>query len=155
MMTGYPYSAPRARGIKPRHAGMDTKTSAQRNAAIENIPPETSHVILAALDYKKLPMARASPTFYQQYLLDRRVLLPGCLERTLGAATIDTCAVYRSNPESFTDERTRDWVAAFLEPYQSRPSLVTYSISDEGLAEEDVEALLAFHLSIDEEAVET
>ncbi|KAK3899285.1 hypothetical protein C8A05DRAFT_46603 [Staphylotrichum tortipilum] len=131
-------------------------TSVWQNAAIENLPAELRHAILHALDYKSLrAMAQASPVFHQQYLQGRRLLLSGCLQRTLGTATVDACAVYRSNPECFTDERTRESVTQFLEPYRNRLSLTTYSISDEGLADKEVEALFAFHLTVIEPLVQS
>jgi hypothetical protein len=132
------------------HPISDTAgTSVQRNAALENLPAEIRRAILDALDYKRLrDLAHASPTFHQQYRLDRRSLLRGCLQRTLGAAAVDACAAYRSSPECFSDERTKESVAEFLKAYCDRRSSATYSISDEALTENEVVAMVAFHFTV-------
>ncbi|KAL2198834.1 hypothetical protein P885DRAFT_67974 [Corynascus similis CBS 632.67] len=121
----------------------------QRNTALENLPAEICYAILDALDYKSLrALVHASPTFHQHYRMDRKFLLRGCLQRTLGAAAVDACAAYRSSPEFFTDERTRESVAEFLRAYWERRSLTTYSISDEALTEDEAAAIAAFHFTI-------
>ncbi len=128
----------------------------RRNAAIEDLPAEIRHAVLDALDYKSLrAMAQASPTFHRQYVQDRRLLLPGSVQKMLGVAAVDACAVYRSKPESFTRERTKESVAEFLEPYQNRLTFATYSISDEALSFEDVEGLLKFHLTVIEPLIQS
>ncbi|KAL2022268.1 hypothetical protein VTK56DRAFT_5878 [Thermocarpiscus australiensis] len=124
-------------------------TPVQLNAGLENLPAEIRREILDALDYESLrALVHASPTFHQQYRLDRRSLLCGCLQRTLGAAAVDACAAYRSSLDSFSDARTRESVAEFLEAYQDRRSSATYSMSDEALTEDEAAAMAAFHFIV-------
>ena len=129
--------------------------SLQRNAALENLPAEIRRAILDVLDYKTLrALAHASPTFHQQYRLDRRPLLRGCLQRTLGAVAVDACAAYRSSPESFSDERTRESIAKFLKAEWDRRTSATNSISDKALTENEVAAMAAFHFTVIEPLLE-
>jgi hypothetical protein len=90
-------------------------------------------------------LVHASPTFHQQYLLDRRFLLCQCLGRTLRSVTVDACAVYRSSLPSFVDTSTKETVAEFLTSYQENRLSVDYSIAAEGLSEDEAVAIAAFH----------
>ncbi len=126
----------------------------QQNAAFETPPAEIRREILSALDYQSLrALTRASPTFHQQYRLDRRFLLCGCLQRTLGAATFDACAAYRSDTDCFSEERTLESITEFLTSYQGRRPTATYSILDEALAEDEAVAMVVFHFTVIEPLV--
>ena len=150
--------------IKPPSAVVQSKTdpisdtggtSIQRNAALENLPAEIRRAILDVLDYKTLrALAHASPTFHQQYRLDRRPLLRGCLQTALGTVAVDACAAYRSSPESFSDERTRESIAKFLKAEWDRRPSTTNSISDKALTESEVVAMAAFHFTVIEPLLE-
>ena len=127
-----------------------TGTRVQLNAALENLPAEIRREILDALDYGSLrALAHASPIFHQQYRLDRRFLLCGCLQRTLGAVAVDAWAAYRSSPECLADAPALESVAAFLKAYQDRRSSGVCSIlKDEALTESDAVAMVAFHFTV-------
>ena len=127
-----------------------TVTPVQLNAALENLPAEIRREILDALDYEGLrALTHASPIFHQQYRLDRRFLLRGCLQRTLGAVAVDAWAAYRSSPECLADAPAREFVAAFLKTYQDRRSSGACSIlKDEEFTESDAVAMVAFHFTV-------
>lgn len=122
---------------------------AQLDATLEALPAEIRREILDALDFESLrSLTHASPIFHQQYRLDRRFLLRGCLERTLGAVAVDACVAYQSSPDCLTEAPTMESVAAFLEAYQGRRFSAAYSILDEALTESDVVAMAAFHFNV-------
>ncbi|RDL30361.1 uncharacterized protein BP5553_10239 [Venustampulla echinocandica] len=121
----------------------------QLNATLENLPPEIRRQLLSVLGLEELSaLVHASSTFHQQYLLDRKSLLCKCLATTLRSATVDACAVYRSSLASFLDARTGETVTQFLKSYQNRRSSTQYSILNEGLTEDEVVGMIAFHSSI-------
>ncbi len=129
--------------------------SAQRNAALENLPAEIRRAILDVLDYKTLrALAHASPTFHQQFRLDQRPLLCGCLQREPGAAAVDASAAYRSSPERFSDERTRESITKFLKAEWDRRASATHSISYAELTENEVVTMAAFHFTVIEPLLE-
>lgn len=67
----------------------DTENHA-RTSSFERLPPEVRRQILSILDLPGLKaLVRASPTFHQQYLHDRRHLLSTSLEITLGSISLD------------------------------------------------------------------
>ena len=118
----------------------------QLDAPLESLPPEIRRKILSILEIDGLrALVHASPTFHQQYLLDRRLLLCQCLGRTLRSVTVDACAVYRSGLPRFVDTSTKEKVAEFLTSYQGKRSSVDYSIATEGLSEDEAVAMTAFH----------
>ncbi|KAK3311693.1 uncharacterized protein B0T15DRAFT_490290 [Chaetomium strumarium] len=132
----------------PVQAIRPPPTVTQVNAPLENLPAEIRREILSALDYESLrALVHASPTFHQQFLLDRRSLLCGCLWKTLRSATVDACAAYRSGPDS-SARRTKESVIQFLKPYQDKRSSATYSIADEALTDDDAVAMVAFHFTV-------
>lgn len=68
---------------------LDTKNQAC-DSSLEGLPPEVRRQILSILDLPTLKaLVRASPTFHQQYLHDRRHLLSTSLETTLGSTSLD------------------------------------------------------------------
>ena len=141
--------------METRPISNTTGTSVKRNAALENLPAEIRLAILEAMDYKTLrALARASPIFHQQYRLNRRSLLRGSLQRTLGATAVDACAAYRSRLESFSDERTRESVAEFLKAEWDPRTSATSSILDKALTDNEVVAMAAFHFTVIEPLVE-
>ncbi|KAI1290533.1 hypothetical protein F5Y03DRAFT_378231, partial [Xylaria venustula] len=65
-----------------------------RQCRLENLPPELRYHVLSNLNIPQLmSLIHASPTFYQQYLCDRRRVLYRSLEQTIGSATVDAYAI--------------------------------------------------------------
>ncbi|KAK4234785.1 hypothetical protein C8A03DRAFT_37412 [Achaetomium macrosporum] len=148
-------SMPTAPSHDPAPSGSAVQTTrqsstvAQLNAPFENLPAEIRREILGALEYEGLrALVHASPAFHQQFRLDRRSLLCGCLRKRLRAAAVDACAAYRPGLDSFSDTRTKESVAEFLKAYQDRRSSATYSIEDEALTEDEAAAMIAFHFTV-------
>lgn len=118
------------------------------NAPLENLPPEVRRQILFALDLDGLKsLTHASPVYHQQFLLDRKPLLRDCLENTLRSAAIDAHAVYLSSSASFSNSRTNDSVAQFLQSYQDRRRGPQHSFLAE-LSIDEVVSVVSFHTSI-------
>ncbi|KAM0437874.1 hypothetical protein ACHAPT_002239 [Fusarium lateritium] len=64
---------------------------------LEFLPPEIRRHILSMLDLAQLSaLVHASPTFHQQYRIERKHLLCQSLEETLGSLTADAYVVYLS-----------------------------------------------------------
>lgn len=67
----------------------------KRNCGLDILPPEVRRHLLSILDLPRLKaLVHASPTFHQQYLIDRKYLLCKSLEETLGSVTVDAYAVH-------------------------------------------------------------
>ncbi|KAF4468590.1 hypothetical protein FALBO_4510 [Fusarium albosuccineum] len=64
-----------------------------QNAPLEDLPAEVRRHLLSVLDLPQLKaLVRASPTFHQQYVFDRKYLLCRSLENTLGSVMFDAYA---------------------------------------------------------------
>lgn len=83
-------------GAEPAEADRESTPDRKQSCdgRLESLPPEVRRQLLLALDLPRLKaMVRASPTFHQQYLFDRRYILCTSLEKTLGNVTVDAYAV--------------------------------------------------------------
>lgn len=110
---------------------------------LEALPAELRcHILFCISDLGDLrALVRASPIFYQQYLLDRRALLRLGLNDTLGSLLRDAYAVH--------------WTASIRSPVDPRRCLEYYRTLREGplcldlaCTEKDLMDMAAFHLSI-------
>ncbi|KAJ5105375.1 hypothetical protein NUU61_002722 [Penicillium alfredii] len=118
------------------------------NMLLENLPPEI-RLLLSALNLQELKaLIRASPVFYQQYLLDRRFLLRACLQETLHIVSVDALAAYRSGMKDFSKQHTSATVTEFIHSYQYQHSLDEFPILDKRVTEEDIASMVEFHSSI-------
>jgi hypothetical protein len=118
------------------------------NAPLEKLPPEVRRQILFTLDLDCLKtLTHASPVYHQQFLLDRKPLLRDCLENTLRSVAIDAHAVYLSSSASFSNSRTKDSVAQFLQYYQDRRRGPQHSFLTE-LSIDEAMSVVSFHTSI-------
>lgn len=108
---------------------------------LENLPPEVRRLLLSRLDLECLrTMIHASPTFYQQYALDRRYILQSSLVQTLDclliqAYTLRYCAAQQSIGQAVLDSYTRINSQGFP------PSLDQLSIAE-------ITGIAAFHLKL-------
>lgn len=125
------------------------RINVQGNCLLEKLPPEVRRHILYGLGFEELrALIHASPTFHQQYLLDRRSLLLKSLETMLGNVTVDACAVYQSSWADYEDLCTEDEVARFLESYQNRRCSTLGPNFTATLTEDQTVGIIAFHLSV-------
>ncbi|KAI8716317.1 hypothetical protein NCS52_00924900 [Fusarium sp. LHS14.1] len=75
------------------------------NCRLECLPPEVRRYILSILNLSHLSaLVHASPTFHQQYLVDRRYILCKSLEATIGCLTVEAYAVHRLSAPRNTSE---------------------------------------------------
>ncbi|KAJ3529597.1 hypothetical protein NM208_g9684 [Fusarium decemcellulare] len=83
-----------------------------QNAPLEDLPAEVRRHLLSVLDLPQLKaLVRASPTFHQQYVFDRKYLLCRSLENTLGSVMFDAYACQLS--------QSSDW-KQFQQDYTER-----------------------------------
>ncbi|KAI0973597.1 hypothetical protein F4678DRAFT_405526 [Xylaria arbuscula] len=113
-----------------------------RQCRLENLPPELRHHVLSDLDIPQLTaLIHASPTFYQQYLSDRRRLLCSSLEQTLGSATVDAYAI-----QLFAAQETDidQIITRFLDSYGANLSRGCLPLIDE-LTEENALSMVELY----------
>lgn len=91
---------------------------------MERLPPEVRREILSLLDLSDLKeLVRASPTFHQQYLHDRRHLLSTALEITLGSVSLDAYILNEvRNPKLSSPEFPNGLLETWREQLPNRSS---------------------------------
>lgn len=118
------------------------------SAPLENLPADIRRYLLFTLDYEELKtLVNASPTYHQQYLLDRQCLRRSCLKRTLGYISADAYAVYEAGMDDFLKACIPKSVAHLLDSYEENLSSSHYSFLGE-LAMDEVMSMLSFYVSI-------
>lgn len=115
---------------------------------IERLPFEIRNEILLAVDSIAdiSSLVHASPTFHQQYRLDRAFWLWHCLKQELGNVLIDAYNVDTYNTPEFRSTRTRQRVLLYVEDYKLQRSEGTESLSQP--PEDDVIRIASFHTSV-------
>ncbi|EWY97337.1 hypothetical protein FOYG_02195 [Fusarium oxysporum NRRL 32931] len=115
---------------------------------IERLPFEIRNEILLAVDSIAdiSSLVHASPTFHQQYRLDRAFWLWHCLKQELGNVLIDAYNVDTYNTPEFRSTRTRQKVLLYVEDYKLQRSEGTESLSQP--PEDDVVRIASFHTSV-------
>ncbi|UPK92056.1 hypothetical protein LCI18_002991 [Fusarium solani-melongenae] len=114
------------------------ETQQADDCRLECLPPEVRRYILSILDLSNLSaLVHASPTFHQQYLVDRRYLLCKSLEATIGCLTVEAYAVHRL----YAPRNTSD----FLEWYSEKCSQRAVAITDD-LTEGVASTIAGFYL---------
>ncbi|KAK4148733.1 hypothetical protein C8A00DRAFT_38682 [Chaetomidium leptoderma] len=129
-------------------------------AALEALPAELRCQVLAHLSELGLAdltaLVRASPVFYQQYLLDRKALLGRGLKTTLGNVLVDAYAVQTSGS---LYELHLDYQEAWESPHQVQPetikllmdeyvalrSATPVALLEDSCTEEDLVGMAAFY----------
>ncbi|KAH7267836.1 uncharacterized protein BKA55DRAFT_660351 [Fusarium redolens] len=116
---------------------------------IERLPFEIRNEILLAVDAiaDLSSLVHASPTFHQQYRLDRAFWLWHCLKQELGDVLIDAYNVNLYNTHEFRSTRTREKVLLYVEDYKLHRSGGTESLSQQP-PEDDVIRIVSFHASV-------
>ena len=88
------------------------------DSGLERLPAEVRRHILSVMDLHRLKaLVRTSPTFHQQYLLDRRYLLSAALQVTLGSVSLDAHITQKAMA---LQEGTHEYIAGLLETWQER-----------------------------------
>ncbi|KAJ5962198.1 hypothetical protein N7501_007139 [Penicillium viridicatum] len=118
-------------------------------APLENLPPEVRRYLLTTLEFEELKtLTHASPTYHEQYLIDRHWILSQCLDKALCGVTLEASLVCQSSSVSFADARTQDAVFEALKSYQVRRKLPKHSILDENPTMDELASVAVFHYSV-------
>ncbi|KAF5671877.1 hypothetical protein FDENT_10723 [Fusarium denticulatum] len=135
----------------PTSASTDAGQSCRGSidlSRIEKLPFEIRNEILLAIDSIAdiSSLVHASPTFHQQYRLDRAFWLWHCLKQEIGNILIDAYTVDTYNTPEFSSTRARQKVLLYIEDYKQQRSEGTESLRQP--PEEDVTRIATFHTSI-------
>ncbi|KAK4864857.1 hypothetical protein LT330_001480 [Penicillium expansum] len=118
-------------------------------SSLENLPSEIRRHILSMVNVDSLKaLVQASPVYFHQYRLDRKLLLCQSLESTLGSVTADAYAVHRSNSIGFSGKRTTEGVQAFITFYRTIRSQAWSSPLHKVVSTRGVTSMIKFHCSI-------
>lgn len=80
---------------KAKSAMEHPQTLQGQGCKLESLPSEIRRHILSVSDLTQLKsLVQASPSYYQQYIFDKRYLLETSLKQTLGDCYFDACVVY-------------------------------------------------------------
>ncbi|KAK1761660.1 hypothetical protein QBC33DRAFT_502392 [Phialemonium atrogriseum] len=114
------------------------------DSRLESLLPEVRRQLLSILDLRGLKLlVRASPTFHQQYLVDRKYLLCRSLEETLGSVAIDAYAVHKCTAQAGDTKQNTPWVPNSYSEQTSRRYL---SLADKLTLDEAIRmAVFYFH----------
>lgn len=128
--------------VHPPDPVPDLNTQHQGGGSrLETLPAEIRWHVLSSLDLDCLKaLVRASPTFHQQYLDDRRRLLLASLQVTLGSVSLDACTVAEAqhNPVSAAIECWRDQL-----PHRS-----SFQLAERSVTEDEAVAMVRFHVDV-------
>lgn len=126
----------------------------KEKTTFENLPSELRSQILCSIgDLRTLRLlVRSSPTYHEQYRLDRDNILKHCLESELDGFYIDAFATLRSRVRKLGQKRTNEIVTSFLGSYRQwlsgpRDSLAAAS-NAMSISCADIHWLCSFHLSV-------
>lgn len=102
----------------------DCKFKVSYALSLEDLHFDARHHILLAIDTitDLCTLIRASPTFFQQYRLNRAFWLSYCLQLELGSLVMDAHTVLLSTNSKFRSERTEEQTKEFIKAYQVRRS---------------------------------
>ncbi|GKZ36426.1 hypothetical protein AbraIFM66950_007498 [Aspergillus brasiliensis] len=130
----------------PESPMTDKTVHSNSHIHLETLPPEIRVQILFLLDVEGLKsLVRASPSYHEQYLLDRRRLLLDCLATTLGNIFFEACVVQETSSVSFSQTRNHDNIFDFFEVFWKRRSLARHSGLSAGLTLDDAIDMVAFY----------
>ncbi|GFN15311.1 hypothetical protein AtubIFM56815_003144 [Aspergillus tubingensis] len=116
---------------------------------LETLPAEIRFQILSFMDYKGLKaLVQASPIYLEQYLVDRDLLLFGCLEATLGSLLFEASVVHETGSLAFSEARTSNNILQFCQSLKERSSSSRFSNLTEDITREDASDMMAFHFDV-------
>lgn len=96
----------------------DTGEVQKYDSGLESLPAEVRRHILSVMDLPRLKaLIRASPTYHQQYHLDRRYLLSASLQVTLGSVSLDA---YITDKAIALQEGAHESLSGLLNTWEER-----------------------------------
>lgn len=111
--------------------------------SLETLPAEVRRHLLFQLDlYCLKALVHASPTFHQQYLLDRRHILRAALEVTLGSVSLDAHTVLKAKTQSVS---TPQFLTGLLETWRGQlPHKQSYRLTGV-ITDDETTAMASFY----------
>ncbi|KAF4443140.1 hypothetical protein F53441_11539 [Fusarium austroafricanum] len=145
--TSAPTPAPKSPSIPASTPAISAEISCL--SKLEKLPFEIRNEILLAVDTIEdlCALVHASPTFHQQYRLDRIFWLWHCLQAEMGHCVFDAYIASQCNTPEFRLKRTREKSLEFIEEYKLQRSKFT-GTPPEQLYEDDIISMATFHSSI-------
>ncbi|KAH7229881.1 hypothetical protein BKA60DRAFT_603796 [Fusarium oxysporum] len=116
---------------------------------LERLPFEIRNGFLLAIDSISdlSALVHASPTFHEQYRLDRAFWLWHCLQLEMGHIYVDAYIANQCNSPEFRMKRDRERILLFIEDYKSHRSLMTDLLTKRP-DEDEILSIAAFHSSV-------
>lgn len=116
---------------------------------LERLPFEIRNGFLLAIDSitDLSALVHASPTFHEQYRLDRAFWLWHCLQLEMGHVFVDAYIANQCNSPEFRLKRNRERVLLFIEDYKSHRSMIT-EVLTKCPDEDEMLSIAAFHSSV-------
>lgn len=114
------------------------------DSGLESLPAEVRRHILSVMDLPRLKaLIRASPTYHQQYRLDRRYLLSAALQVALGSVGLDA---YITQKAMASQEATHESLSELLDTWEERlPHSSSFQLGK--IAEDEVVNMVSFYLN--------
>lgn len=115
----------------------------KNDSNLESLPAEVRRHILSVMDLPRLEaLIRASPTYHQQYRLDRRYLLDAALQVALGSVALDA---YVTQKAMASQEMTPESFSGVLDIWEERlPHSSSFQLGT--IAEDEVLNMVSFYL---------
>lgn len=113
------------------------------DSGLESLPAEVRRHILSVMDLPRLKaLIRASPTYHQQYRLDRRHLLSAALQVALGSVYLDA---YITQKAMASQEATHESLSGLLDTWEEQlPHSSSFQLG--AIAEDEVVNMVSFYL---------
>lgn len=142
-------------GVEDGQVAIDRRIEpSEAQTTLENLPSELRSQILCSIRDLRTPrsLVRSSPTYHEQYRLDRDNILKHCLESELDGFYIDAFATVGSRVRKLGRKRTNEVVTTFLGSYRQWLSGPCDSLAAASNAVSiscsDIHWLCSFHLSV-------
>lgn len=115
----------------------------KHDSGLERLPAEVRRHILSVMDLPRLKaLTRASPTYHQQYRLDRRYLLSAALQVALGSVCLDA---YITQKAMASPKATHESFSGLLDTWEERlPHSSSFQLGR--IAEDEVVNMVSFYL---------
>lgn len=113
------------------------------DSGLESLPAEVRRHILSVMDLPRLKaLVRASPTYHQQYRLDRRYLLNAALQVALGSVSLDA---YITQKAMALPEAAHESLSGLLDTWEERlPHSSSFQLGT--IPDDEVVNMVSFYL---------
>ncbi|KAJ5264420.1 hypothetical protein N7505_008341, partial [Penicillium chrysogenum] len=133
----------------PQVTETERASKASQVPSLETLPAELRRHILLRVEIDSLKaLVQASPIYFHQYQLDRKKILCGSLEVTLGNALADAYAVQMSSSSKLTPPNNPEETEDFLQSYHTILAQTSLNPLHKLLSMEEARSMVKFHCSI-------